>query len=240
MTDKQPGGHESSLPEDVASADGLTDAPLDAWMLALAHDVSRDDDDTHVDVPRELMWKRIAARRHTSTEMPSGRSARWTQWRGVAAIAAVLLAGVGIGRYALPRPAASVQVATARADSLSAPARVAMQEHLVRTVSLLTAVRDRKATEGPVPDVSAWARELLSTTRLLLDDPSLRDDRTRRLLQDLELVLMQIMQARGTDAPEAQRAPTETMRETNLLPRVRAVMSATARRDDLTVYGDDE
>jgi hypothetical protein len=76
--------------------------------------------------------------------------------------------------------------------------------------------------------VSGWARELLSTTRLLLDEPQLREDRTRRLLQDLELVLVQIIQARGTAAPEARRAPSETMRETNLLPRVRAAATASA------------
>jgi len=61
---------------------------------------------------------------------------------------------------------------------------------------------------------------------MLLDEPTLHDDRTRRLLQDLELVLVQIIQARGTAAPEAKRAPSETMRETNPLPRVRAVVTA--------------
>ena len=61
----------------------------------------------------------------------------------------------------------------------------------------------------------------MSTTRLLLDEPQLRDERTRRLLQDLELVLVQIVHARGS-APAMRQAPNETMRETNLLPRVRA------------------
>jgi hypothetical protein len=60
---------------------------------------------------------------------------------------------------------------------------------------------------------------------LLIDEPQLRDERTRRLLQDLELVLVQIIQARGS-APEAQRAPKETLRETNLLPRMRAIVTA--------------
>lgn len=204
--------------------------PLDPWMMTLARDIADD-----VEVPREMMWKRIEQRRAAPRRMP-------TRWRSIAAIAAVLVGGIGIGRYALPRVEAPrpTLVTELAASPSTAPARVAMEEHLVRTVALLTTVRDRDPEQGPAPDVSSWARELLGTTRLLLDEPSLRDDRTKRLLQDLELVLMQILQSRGTEAPEAQRAPTETMRETNLLPRVRAVMTASARRDELTVHGDDE
>ena len=115
--------------------------------------------------------------------------------------------------------------ALAELPQSSDPVRVAMGEHLARTVALLTTVRDQDPSMGPGADVSAWARDLLSTTRLLIDEPQLRDERTRRLLQDLELVLVQIIQARGS-APETQRAPKETIRETNLLPRVRAIVTA--------------
>ncbi len=226
------------------------DSPLEPWMLTLAREV---DDD--VDVPRELMWKRIQQRRAAASVpafVPTGVTPmtrrRW--WPRVAAVAAVLVGGIVIGRYSVSGvgPTVTSPVAAAAAPSLSpgplevsaAPARVAMQEHLVRTVALLTTVRDRDPALGPEPDVSSWARDLLGTTRLLLDEPSLRDDRTRRLLQDLELVLMQILQSRGSGTPEAQRAPTETMRETNLLPRVRAVVTASAHRDEQTVHGDDE
>ncbi len=164
-----------------------------------------------------------------------------SMWRAGAGIAAVLFGGIAIGRYALPHPSNTTHASNARAvasaDSLTMPTRVAMDEHLVRTAALLTAVRDRDVTVATGQDVSAWARDLLGTTRLLLDEPSLRDDRTRQLLQDLELVLMQIAQARGTDAPEAQRAPAETMRETNLLPRVRAAVSAATQREEPLLRG---
>ncbi len=169
----------------------------------------------------------------------------------IAAIAATLVIGVAIGRYTMPGglpgnatdSAAVVASANgagangagavgtnARAAALAAratdPAVVAMEEHFARTVALLTTVRDENPNASPGADVTGWARELLGTTRMLLDEPQLHDDRTRRLLQDLELVLVQIIQARGTAAPEAKRAPSETMRETNLLPRVRAVVTA--------------
>jgi uncharacterized protein involved in outer membrane biogenesis len=112
-----------------------------------------------------------------------------------------------------------------------------MQEHLTHTVSLLTSVRDNDAPRGAAVDLNDRARSLLMTTRLLLDEPQLRDQRTQRLLQDLELVLVQIMQARSS-APETKRAPGETMRETNLLPRVRAAASASRRGDEPILGGE--
>jgi hypothetical protein len=155
----------------------------------------------------------------------------------VLAVAATLAIGVAIGRFGVPSGSSgsagtAPQVATAtgtqgtQGTHQNDPAVVAMEEHLARTVALLVTVRDESPDARPGADVAGWARELLGTTRMLLDEPQLRDDRTRRLLQDLELVLVQIIQARGTAAPEARRAPSETMRETNLLPRVRAVVTA--------------
>jgi hypothetical protein len=183
---------------------------------------------------------------------PLQRPSRWTRWSAqVAAVAAVLVAGVAIGRYAVPaanpgsqKGADSVAAAPGIGpDALAAmprsndPSFVAMQEHLATTVSLLTVVRGDELPSGADANLTQRARDLLITTRLLLDQPQLRDERTRRLLQDLELVLLQVIQARGS-APETQLAPKETMRETNLLTRVRALVTASAQADDV-VYGGD-
>ena len=185
-------------------------------------------------------------------------SSRRSSWmlRAVG-IAALLLGGVGVGRYLLPTTGPSryeqaLLASVQRADSIAElglgpealaalppstdPARVAMDEHLARTVSLLTTVRDEDPELGPGADISGWARDLLGTTRLLIDEPQLRDERTRRLLQDLELVLAQIVQVRGS-APETKRAPSETMRETNLLPRMRAAVTASRFGDETTLGG---
>lgn len=226
------------------------DVPLEPWMLALAREAT-EELDRDVVVPREMMWARISRDRRAAAPTVK-RAYPWTR---VAAIAAVLVGGVAIGRYVVP--VAPTMVATADGtrvpndrsrssaglgpDALaelpqsSDPVRVAMGEHLARTVALLTTVRDQDPAMGPGADVSAWARDLLSTTRLLIDEPQLRDERTRRLLQDLELVLVQIIQARGS-APEAQLAPKETIRETNLLPRVRAIVTA-SRPIEETING---
>lgn len=236
------------------------DVPLEPWMLELAREAA-DELDADVVVPREMMWARINRdRRAAAAGAVAGGAAaaplrRGFPWPRVAAIAAVLVGGVAIGRYIVPvAPTTVVAADSAQAstdqprnemglgpDALAElppsndPVRVAMGEHLVRTVALLTTVRDQDPSTGRGADVSAWARELLSTTRLLIDEPQLRDERTRRLLQDLELVLVQIIQAHGS-APETQRAPKETLRETNLLPRIRAVVTASRSVED-TING---
>ena len=239
-------------------------APPDPRMQALAREAT--DVPSHA-IPREMMWARVqqqrsqqrAPQRHTPSG--SGRAPAGTSpWllRAVG-IAAVLVGGIGVGRYLLPATGPSkyqlaITQSASRADSIKSlglgpdaiaalprsndPAYVAMEEHLVRTVSLLTEVRDDDPTRIPSANVNGSARELLSTTRLLLDEPQLRDERTRRLLQDLELVLVQIIQARGA-APETKRAASETIRETNLLPRVRAAVTATRRGDELNSGGED-
>ncbi len=243
--------------------DNRSDMPLEPWMLELAREAV-DELDADVEVPRDMMWARIQRDRRAATvtnSTPILTPARSRGWTKIAAIAAVLVGGVAIGRYVVPAPTASMVAidsapsindsarpstrlgpdALAAMASSNEPVRVAMSEHLARTVSLLTTVRDQDPTLGPGADVSGWARDLLSTTRLLLDEPQLRDERTRRLLQDLELVLVQIIQARGS-APETQKAPKETIRETNLLPRVRAIVTASRSAEDymngLTYGGD--
>lgn len=231
-------------PDEHHTTESVPDTPLEPWMLDLAK-AAVDDLDAQVEVPREMMWKRIAAQR---TEQRRAPRTTW-RWRQVAAIAAVLVGGVAIGRYVVPSPSAtpttmdslalargdSTNSATLAAATMTDPSRVAMQEHLVHTVALLAAVKDGSSEQQAMPDIGAQARDLLTTTRLLLDQPQLRDSTTRRLLQDLELVLVQVVQARGS-APETQRAPRETLMETNLLTRVRAVVTASSRYD-APVYG---
>jgi hypothetical protein len=269
------------FPEPVEPTVPVTndEEPLEPWVVSLADEVTFP---STVTVPREMMWARIQRdRRDAFTELaplvpaavptvePTAvppvfpmaiHHTRRRSWLYRAAgIAAVLVAGVGVGRYVLPTAfdarsgVDSAAVAVSRADSIAAlgfgpdalaampvsnePVRVAMEEHLVRTVALLMTVRDDDPAFGPGADISGWARELLSTTRMLIDEPQLSDARTHRLLQDLELVLAQIVQARGS-VPETQRAPSETMRETNLLPRVRAAATASRLGDDPILGGD--
>ena len=228
----------------------LTDA-TDAHVIAAAKAALQIDES---DIPREMMWARLRQQRvrgaagDESLRRPPGRGRTSIQKFAatVTAIAATLIIGIGIGRFTQSRTAETVAVsgpkdsASRAALRASDPAVIAMEEHFARTVSLLSTVRDENPDVGPTANVSGWARELLGTTRMLLDEPQLHDAHTRRLLQDLELVLIQIIQARGTAAPEAKRAPSETMRETNLLPRVRAAVTAAVATDPSYLTGEIE
>lgn len=232
-------------------SDAIEAAVLDASLAAVLRDALTVDD---MAIPREMMWARVRPKRVGAP--PKRFPVSRTIVTRLIAVAATLLVGVAIGRYGISGSASErgrhaavateAKTAVHAVEALSTeyavahasdPAVIAMEEHLARTVALLVTVRDESPLTRPASDVAGWARELLGTTRLLLDEPQLRDDRTRRLLQDLELVLVQIVQARGTAAPEARRAPSETMRETNLLPRVRAAATASSNSEETTLTG---
>jgi len=140
--------------------------------------------------PREEMWKRIEeARRnqHVIEIRP------WMRW--ALAAAAVLVIGIGIGRWTAHPPGANAPV-VASADSVRSDVayQVAAQQYLTRTEVLLTDFRAQSARGQLDPQFVAAARDLLATTRLMLDSPAANDPRLQPLLEDLELVLAQITQ----------------------------------------------
>ena len=65
-----------------------------------------------------------------------------------------------------------------------------------------------------------WAREMLTNTRLLLDSPAGDDPLRRRLLEDLETVLVQLVQRSGA-ATEERALLDRTLERTQLLTRLR-------------------
>ncbi len=81
------------------------------------------------------------------------------------------------------------------ADDIRARAyTVATAQHLTEAEAMLTAFKGDLSQGRMDAEISAWGKDLLSNTRLLLDSPAARDPVRRRLLQDLELVLVQIVQ----------------------------------------------
>ena len=71
---------------------------------------------------------------------------------------------------------------------------VAAAQHLTEAEAMLTAFKGDLSQGRMDAEISAWGKDLLSNTRLLLDSPAARDPVRRKLLQDLELVLVQIVQ----------------------------------------------
>ena len=101
---------------------------------------------------------------------------------------------------------------------------------LAQAEALLTAYR---SGEDARPDAESmrlaarWARDVLSSTRLLLDSPAARDAQLRALLTDLELVLAQIVQRSGAPLEAGERDLIErAMRDRDLLPRLRSAVPA--------------
>jgi len=146
---------------------------------------------TPLPTPREKMWARITAerqRRHVIEIRP------WMRW--ALAAAAVLVIGIGIGRWTAHQPAAVNAPVVASADNARSDVayQVAAQQYLARTEVLLTDFRAQSGRGQLDPQFIAAARDLLTTTRLMLDSPAANDPRLQPLLEDLELVLAQISQ----------------------------------------------
>ena len=75
--------------------------------------------------------------------------------------------------------------------------------------------------------LSVWARDILSNTRLLLDSPAADDPARRRLLQDLELVLVQMVQRSPEAGAGDERAQiNRSMERTQVLTRLRSALPA--------------
>jgi len=177
--------------------------------------------------PNEEMWARINAARRTRRVIEIRPWLRWSL-----AAAAVLVLGIGIGRWSAKTPAipGTGPTNTAAAPSTGVAYRVAAQQYFTRTEVLLTEFRSQQSHGRLDPQFLASARDLLMTTRLLLDSPAADDARLKPLLEDLELVLAQITQLQ-TDPPPGQRSEMDLinqgMNQHSVLTRLRE--SSTAR-----------
>jgi hypothetical protein len=164
----------------------MTTTPDDDGLPERLHDAARGYH-APLTVPREEMWRAIAAGRERRRAMR--RRLRW----GLS-LAAMLVLGIGIGRMVAPGgPFGSAPLATAPAGAPGAY-RFAAEQYLARTEVFLTDFRGEAGRGRLDPTFLASARELLATTRLMLDSPAADDPRLQALLQDLELVLAQISQ----------------------------------------------
>jgi len=137
--------------------------------------------------PRDEMWARIQAARIR-------RIRPWMRW-GLAA-AALLVLGIGIGRWTAKQQTQNGTNSTVAAgsDNSGVVYQVAATQYLSRTETFLTGFRADLRAGHVDARFMGQARDLITTTRLLLDSPAADDPRMRALLEDLELVLVQISQ----------------------------------------------
>jgi hypothetical protein len=198
------------------------------------------------EVPREEMFAAIVAGRRAGAgaHVRTARGPHLTRFAWIG-MAATLVIGVAIGRFALTKQAAS-SVALRHADASAslrhsdasasltpmdpnggASYAQAATAQLARAEALLSAYDASGANAGVDKQLSTWARDILSNTRLLLDSPAADDPSRRRLLQDLELVLVQMVQ-RSPAAGEAEERShiDRSMERTQVLPRLRSALPA--------------
>jgi hypothetical protein len=113
--------------------------------------------------------------------------------------------------------------------------RLAARQTLVQAEALLTAYRasdGQQRDQESMQQAGRWARDVLTSTRLLLDSPAAKDPQFRALFTDLELVLAQIVQLSGAPLQAGERELIErAMRDRDLLPRLRSALPAGATAD---------
>jgi hypothetical protein len=189
--------------------------PLDDRIRELARDVN-----VPPPTPRDEMWQAIASRRRARP----GRAPRprWIPWS--AAAAAVLAVGIGIGRLSVPEaghPSPAVADAAPSPRVNATAYRLAAEEHLAQSEAFLTLFRTSLERPGDHRLASATARQLLAGNRLLLDSPAARDEATRRLLEDLELVLAEIAQLSPGSPAQDLELIRDGIERGDVLPRLR-------------------
>jgi hypothetical protein len=204
----------------------MSEEKFEAWLKENADSYHRPPGD----VPREEMWDAIARARQARA-LPVHR--RWSRIadRWPMAIAASLLIGTGIGLGywmrgpAITQPAVVVSPATPDSVFRNTTYDVASVAHLTAVESMLTSFRATESTETNAA-LQRLARDLLATTRLLMDSPAADDAARRQLLEDLEYVLAQIVLL-DPNAPAADRAQVDrAIAREQVLTRIRSNIPA--------------
>lgn len=164
---------------------------------------------------------RSAARERSDRGGPSTRRLAW-----VTGIAALLALGIGIGRVSVGPPPSPTPETTAAAPAETRGPNMALTvaatQHLSRVEIFLTGFR----LGGPDSQFTGQARDLLTSTRMLLDSRVVEDARTRALLEDLELILVQIAQLGPAGRDQELDLITDGLEQRQVIPRLRTAGSA--------------
>jgi hypothetical protein len=223
------------------SHDDAFDEPLDPALLQAA----REYHSPPQTVPRDRMWEAIARARVSQPVAPI--QSRWRAYRVLVAAILLVAAGAAVGwlahervsgRYAqvaahTPAPSAPVPQMPSEAPSGNTAAyRVAVAHDLTGAEALITAFQHTALVPtdgdqaGSDAQLTSWARDLLSSTRLLLDSPAVRDPQRRQLLEDLELVLVQIAHLAPDHYADDQQLIKRTLEHDQVLTRLRSAIPA--------------
>jgi hypothetical protein len=105
---------------------------------------------------------------------------------------------------------------------------LATVRHFTAVEALLTSYQTSPHDAHGDAQMASWARALLSQTRLLLDSPAAKNPVRRKLLQDLELVLVQMTQLSPTETPIDRESIDGAVKHSDVLTRLRTAVPAGA------------
>lgn len=106
--------------------------------------------------------------------------------------------------------------------------RLVVLQHLAGSEAMITTFRTT-AHRGEIDaQLTTWSRELLSTTRLLEASPASDDPVMKRLLEDLDLVITQIVQyaTRGTNSSDELDLIEQSINKRGVMTKLRSTLPA--------------
>jgi hypothetical protein len=115
---------------------------------------------------------------------------------------------------------------TAESDNLAY--RLVMLRHIAGSEAMITAFREA-ARRGEVDaQIADWSRELLGTTRMLEASPVTQDPVMKRLLEDLDLVIVQIAQytTSGKHNPDDLDLIEQSIKKRGVMTKLRSTLPA--------------
>ena len=173
------------------------------------------------EVPSERMWQAVEAGGVKPISRPG-----FQLWKPALAMAAVLVIGIGIGRWSTPETL-NTAVSELSVPEDKTPDRVSELYQVTafalfdRAEALLTDFRMEGCRAQQMESTSRWAGNLLTQTRVLQNSPAAENVELANLLTDLELVLAQIITINPDHCAQdvawlrsglAQRATVDRMR----------------------------
>ena len=183
--------------------------------------------------PLDAMWAQVEAEAFPAGSRrpgaPAGPLRRWLP------LAAMLLLGVGIGQFAPRLGGAPPDPLAAAADTINRvglPASAGDQPfvgiasgYLEQVAALLVTLASETEQGHPLEHSTRQARELLATTRLMLDSPGQIDPSVATLLDDLELVLVQIARLPNRPSGPDVYLIDQALDQREVLPRLRVMLA---------------
>ncbi len=210
----------------------MSDEKFDDLMRDAAQSYNRPPDVPPLDVMWEEVERRVARTREEaeSVTFPVQRS----QWSALkhpwVRMAAMLVVGVGVGRFSVMRSAGTPdQVASAPAietaasnSEIPSEYELVTDQYLGEAAALLISLPAELDNRRPGAAFLSRADDLLLQTRMLLDSPAASDPTLHTLFEDLEVVLAQVVRLEGSD-----RDPTridllhQALEQRDVIPRLR-------------------